>query len=91
MLDRSAAEPFGYMLLAQKYPTVMALLYFNTVEQYKLFPKGLDMWHGETFNFGGSPVFTDAQLCPLSVERKTPPPSVPANRVVPLTPSANTN
>jgi hypothetical protein len=55
-MDRSGAEPFGYMLLAQKYPSVQALLYYNTVEQYKMNATayGLDMWAGETFNFGGN-------------------------------------
>src|SRR3989337_2966327 len=31
------------------------------------------------------PVFTESQLVPLLVERKTPPPSVPAKRFVPET------
>lgn len=53
-LDRSAAEPFGFMLLAQRYPSVKALLYYNTVEQYKLYSRGLDMWKGDLFNFGGN-------------------------------------
>lgn len=54
-MDRTAAEPFGFMLLGQKYPTVTSLLYYNTVEQYKLFSLvDLDMWEGETWNFGGN-------------------------------------
>jgi hypothetical protein len=39
----------------------------------------------ETYVFEGNPVFTGVQLVPLLVERKTPPPSIPANRLLPLT------
>jgi hypothetical protein len=53
-MDRSGVEPFGYMLLAQKYPSVKSLLYYNTVEQYKLYPQGVDMWKNGVFNFGGN-------------------------------------
>ncbi len=53
-MDRSGAEPFGFMLLAQKYPSVKALLYYNVVEQYKQYSKGVDMWKGGVFNFGGN-------------------------------------
>jgi len=54
VLDRTAAEPFNLYLLAHKYPSLKGLLYYNSVEQWKLFAQGSDMWKHDLFNFGGN-------------------------------------
>ncbi len=53
VLDRSAVESFGFYLMAVKYPSLKGLLYYNTVEQWKLYPD-VDMWKHDLFNFGGN-------------------------------------
>lgn len=53
VLDRSAVDPFGFYLMAVKYPSLKGLLYYNTVEQWKLYPD-VDMWKHDLFNFGGN-------------------------------------
>ncbi len=53
VLDRPAVEAFGYVTLALKYPSVKALLYYNTVEQWRLLEFRVDMW-SDPYNFGSN-------------------------------------
>jgi hypothetical protein len=47
------SKAFGYVTMALKYLSVKALLYYNTVEQWRLYEFKIDMWT-DTFNFGGN-------------------------------------
>jgi hypothetical protein len=52
-LDRPAAYIYAFIAMPLRYKSLKGLLYYNSVEQYKLYGQGVDVWTDQ-FNFGGN-------------------------------------
>jgi hypothetical protein len=54
IIDREAANIYAFIAVPfVRYKSVKGLLYYNSVEQYKLYSQGVDVWKDQ-FNFGGN-------------------------------------